>query len=243
MDTIFNHRSIRKFSDKTVSKETIERVAEAVSRASNTGNMQVYSIVATTQKDLLEALAPCHYHQPASKAPVQLTFCADYNRFKKWCYQRNAEPGYDNFLSFLVGYGDAMLAAQNAALEAEFLGLGVCYLGTVLYNADKIIRILDLPKGVVPVATLVMGYPEEQPEKTDRLPMRSVLHWEKYQDFSPEEIDQLYADLESSDFSRHLLEINKKETLAQVFTDNRYPKHQNENVSCLLQEILKLQGF
>lgn len=243
MNTIQSHRSIRKFSDKPVEKEILMKVVESATRASNTGNMQAYAVVVTTEQDILRQLAPCHYNQPAAKAPVQLTFCADFNRFSKWCEQRNASPGYDNFLSFLVSYGDALLASQNAALQAEEFGLGVCYLGTVLYNAKKIIEILNLPKGVVPVATLVLGYPDEQPPLTSRLPLEGVLHWEKYQEYSPEAIDRVYEDLESSEQTMRLLEINQKETLAQIFTDNRYPRELNESVSVQLKEVLRDQGF
>lgn len=243
MNTIFSHRSIRKYADRPVEKDILVKIVEASTRASNTGNMQVYSVVVTTSKDILQELAPCHFNQPASQAPVQMTFCADFNRFKKWCEQRDAVPGYDNFLSFLVGYGDAFLAAQNATLEAEHLGLGVCYLGTVLYNAKKIIDILKLPKGVVPVVTLVMGYPQEFPELTSRLPLEGVLHWDKYQDYSPEAIDSIYSQVEASEFTNKLLEINKKSTLAQIFTDNRYPKETNEAVSTQLKTVLQEQGF
>lgn len=243
MNTIFSHRSIRKFTDQRVEKDILVKIVEAAVRASNTGNMQVYSVVVTTSKEILNELAPCHYNQPASQAPVQMTFCADFNRFKKWCELRDAVPGYDNFLSFLVGYGDAFLAAQNAALEAENQGLGVCYLGTVLYNAKKVIDILNLPKGVVPVATLVMGYPQETPELTSRLPLEAVLHWDKYQDFTPNSIDNIYSALESSEFTGQLLLANQKNTLAQVFTDNRYPQSTNESVSNQLKLILQEQGF
>lgn len=243
MNTIFTHRSIRKFSAQPVPEEKLIKIVEAASRASNTGNMQAYSIVLTTAPEILTQLAPCHYNQPASKAPVQMTFCVDFNRFNKWCVSRNAEPGYDNLLSFLVGYGDATLAAQNAALEAEAQGLGICYLGTVLYNTQKIVEILRLPKGVVPVITLVMGYPDEQPALTPRLPLEAILHRETYRDFDAQAIDRCYQELENTAFTKGLLNINQKEQLAQIFTDIRYPKAQNEAISQQLKTILIEQGF
>jgi nitroreductase len=237
------HRSIRKFTSQQPANEVIDYILQKSIRASNTGNMQPYSIVVTTDAALLERLNACHYHQPASKAPVQLTFCADFNRFSKWCLQRSAQPGYSNFLSFLVAYGDAMLASQNACLAAEEKGLGICYLGTVLYNADKIIEILGLPKGVVPVASIALGYPAEQPPLTDRLPLEAVVHRETYRDYSPEDIDRLYKVKEELSFHQELLAVNKKETLSQIFTDIRYPKSTNEAVSAKLFEVLKNQGF
>jgi nitroreductase len=243
MDAILKHRSIRKFKPSTVDKALLEGLLLAGTRAANTGNMQVYSMVVTTDPLLLEKLAPCHFNQPASKAPVQVTFCADYNRFVKWCLQRNAQPGFNNFLSFLVGYGDAFLAAQNVCLAAEEKGLGTCFLGTTMYSAKKVSEILRLPKGVIPVLTLVMGYPDEQPDLTDRLPMGGVVHWQTYADYSAEDIDRMYREKESSALTKHLLEVNKKETLAQIFTANRYPKKMNEDISAALIEMLKEQDF
>lgn len=243
MEALLTHRSIRKFKSTQVDPTLLNEVLEAGIRASNTGNIQAYSIVATTQLDLIERLAPCHFNQPASKAPVQLTFCADFNRFTKWCKQRNASPGYDNFLAFLTSATDVLLAAQNICVAAERKNLGICYLGTTVYSAAQIIDILNLPKGVVPVVTVVMGYPDENPELTDRLPLDAVVHYETYKDYTEDDINRLYAPKEALPFTQQLLEVNKKETLAQIFTDNRYPKKLFVDVSNSFLTILKQQGF
>jgi hypothetical protein len=206
--------------------------------------MQVYSIVVTTDRELKEKLWEAHFRQNmVLQAPVIMTFCADFNRFNKWCRQRKAEPGYDNFLSFLTAATDALLSAQNAALAAEDQGLGICYLGTTLYNADKIIEILDLPSGVIPFTTLVVGYPDESPELTDRLPLKGIVHYEKYNDFKPEDIDEMYAEKDSSELTLKLLKENNLETLAQVFTEKRYTKKDNEAISRKLLEVIRKQGF
>ncbi len=241
---IAEHKSIRKYADRPIPKEVMSSVLEAASRASNTGNMQVYSIVVTTDKGIKEELAPTHFNQPMVKqAPAILTFCADFNRFNKWCKQRNAEPGYDNFLSFMTGAIDAIIAAQNACIEAEANGLGICYLGTAIYNADKIIDILNLPKGVVPVTAVTIGYPDETPKLTDRLPLDAIVHYEKYQDFNEEKIDAIYAEKEASEEYKQFVVENEKETLAQVFTDVRYTKANNVHFSKELLNILEQQGF
>src|SRR5690606_10666570 len=118
----------------------------------NTGNMQTYSVVATTRSELKKQLAPAHFNQPMVKAaPVVLTFCADFNRFSTWCRERKAEPGYDNFESFISAAVDAIVFAQTFAVAAESVGLGICYLGTTTYNAQEIIEVLKLPKLVMPV--------------------------------------------------------------------------------------------
>lgn len=244
MHTILNHRSIRKYQDKPIDESLLNDILEAGSRASNTGNMQVYSIIVSKSQEIKEKLAPCHFNQPMVKqAPVVLTFCTDINRFNKWCLQRKATPGYDNFLWFCNATIDAMLAAQNVCIAAEENGLGICYLGTTLYCADKIVDVLQLPKGVIPITTVTMGYPDEHPEKQDRLPLPSILHKEIYQDFSEGDIDQVYAYKESLPLTQRLLAENRKETLAQIFTDNRYPKADNIKISKMLIELLEKQGY
>jgi len=244
INSIFTHRTIRKYSDKPVEIEKLNTILEAASRASNTGNMQVYSIIVTQSQELKNKLWEAHFKQDmVKKAPVILTFCADFNRFSKWCVQRNAEPGFDNFLSFYTAGIDALLAAQNATLAAEELDLGVCYLGTTTYMAHKIIEILNIPKNVVPVTSLVVGYADELPPLTDRLPVKGIIHSETYHDYSPEDIDSIYFDKEQLSFVKELIEINKVENLAQIFTQKRYTKNDNVLFSKKYLEVIYNQGF
>jgi nitroreductase len=243
-DTILNHRTIRKYTGDPVPEKILDYILEAGTRASTTGNMQVYSIVVTTEEGIKEELAPCHFNQPMVKeAPVVLTFCADFNRFNKWCRQRDAEPGYDNFLSFMTAAIDALLVAQNVCVAAEDAGLGICYLGTTTYMAGRIIDILGLPRGVVPVTTVTVGYPDEHPDLTDRLPLDAVVHREKYQDYSAEDIDRIYREKELIKSYQDFVKENNKKTLAQVFTDVRYKKEDNLLFSRSLLDILDKQGF
>lgn len=244
IDTLFNHRSIRKYKSDPVEPFRLDMILEAATRASNTGNMQAYSIVVTRDADIRRQLWEAHFKQNmVLEAPVHLTFCSDFNRFSKWCNQRNAEPGYDNFLSFLTGAIDAVIAAQNAAIAAETMGLGICYLGTATWMADRIIQILGLPKLVVPVTVLVLGYPAEAPVLTDRLPLEGVVHQEKYTDYQPIDIDRIHAEKEALESTLELLRINGKETLAQIFTDNRYKKADNQYFSGAFLDVLSKQGF
>lgn len=244
LDTIFNHRSVRKFKPDPVEPEKLRVILEAASKASTTGNMQVYSIVVNQDPDMKKQLWELHFKQDmVLEAPVHLTFCADFNRFSAWCLLRKADPGYDNFLSFLTGAIDALLAAQNAALAAEEQKLGICYLGTVTWMASGFIDILKLPRLVVPVAALVVGYPAENPELTDRLPLNGIVHHEEYQDYNPGDLDRIYADKENLASTIDLLTINGKQTLAQIFTDNRYTRKDNRHFSRLFMEVLRDQGF
>ncbi|MFW5901000.1 MAG: NADPH-dependent oxidoreductase [bacterium] len=244
LNTIMQHRSIRQYKDTPVDDEDLKEILEAGTRASTTGNMQLYSIIVTRDEEKKKELSPVHFGQPmVMQAPVHLTFCADINRFHKWCEQRNAEPGYDNFLWYINAAIDALLVSENVCLAAEEKGMGICYLGTATYNADQLIKILNLPNGVVPVAAIVMGYPDEDPGLTDRLPLEGVVHYETYKDYTPEDIDRIFAEKESLEETRQIIEENNKENLAQVFTDNRYTKEDNLHFSRQYLKVLQSQGF
>ena len=244
INNLLNHKSIRKYKPDEIPEHVLKQILEAGTRASTTGNMQVYSIVVSKKNIIREKLWEAHFKQKmVLEAPVVLTFCADFNRFNKWCHLRKAVPGYDNFLSFITAAIDAILAAQNVAIAAEANGMGICYLGTTTYNADSIIKILQLPKFVVPITTLVMGHPNEAPGLTDRLPLEAVVHNDVYCDYGTAEIDNFYREKENLEFTKELLKINNKETLAQIFTDLRYTKKNNETFSKSFLEVIRNQGF
>jgi nitroreductase len=239
-----SRRSIREYSDKKIDPALLDELLAASAQASNTGNMQTYSVVVTAGNELKQALAPAHFNQKMiTGAAAVLTFCADFSRFSKWCKMRNAEAGYANFQSFTGAAVDAVIFAQTFAVAAESQGLGICYLGTTTYNAQEIISALNLPALVMPVTTITVGYPAENPPVTDRLPLRAVVHYEKYQAFGQAEINSLYAEKENSDIYRQYVAENAKETLAQVFTDVRYTKANNEFFSKKYLDALKMQGF
>lgn len=244
MMNIKTRRSIRKYSDKEVSNELLSSLLNDAARTQTMGNLQLYSVVVTRSEEGKEKLSPAHFNQPMVKgAPVVLTICADFRRTTRWCEERKANPGYDNFLSFINAASDALLYTQTFCNLAEEAGLGLCYLGTTVYMPKMIIEALDLPKLVMPVATITLGWPDEEPELSDRLPLESFVHDERYHDYSAEDIDIYYNVREALPENKHFVEINKKETLAQIFTDIRYTKEANEEMSRGMLEALKMQGF
>ncbi|OFX81086.1 MAG: NADPH-dependent oxidoreductase [Bacteroidetes bacterium GWE2_29_8] len=245
LETILKHRTIRKYDkNKDVESEKLNKILEAAFRAPTTGNMQVYSIIVSKDIEMKNKLLPIHFNQQMIvEAPVILTFFADFNRFNKWCNLRNAKPGYNNYISFMTGAIDSLLAAQNACIAAEDLGLGTCYLGTTTYNADKLINLFNCPKDVVPITTLVIGYPLEIPDLTDRLPAEAIVHYETYKDYSEEDINRIYAEKEALPQTKELVIQNQLENLAQIFTNKRYTKKDNEFFSEKFMNIIKEQNF
>ena len=243
-DILLKRRTVRKYTHEAVDDNLLKDILNMGCRASTTGNMQVYSIIVTKDKEIKQRLAPSHFNQKMiTEAPVVLTFCADFNRFNKWCRLRKAEPGYDNFLSFITAAIDALLVAQTVCIAAEARGLGICYLGTTTYMAHKIIETLRLPSGVVPVTTVTLGWPDGLPEQVDRLPLEAVVHNEVYNDYSSGRIEALYSEKEARQDSHQFVKENNKQTLAQVFTDIRYKKSDNIHFSNTLLQVLKDQGF
>ena len=244
MKSLLTRRSIRKYSTREVSEQLLSRLLNEAARTQTMGNLQLYSVVVTRSQEMKERLAPAHFNQPmVTQASVVLTICADFNRTSQWARCRKAEPGYDNFLSFQNAAIDALLYTQTLCNLMDEEGLGYCYLGTTIYMPQMIIDTLQLPKLVMPIATLTVGWPDEEPALSDRLPMESFVHNETYKDYTPADIDTYYNNKESLEENRHFVEINNKETLAQVFTDIRYTKKDNEAMSEGLLETLKRQGF
>lgn len=244
METAKNRRTIRKYKPQEIEPDLLNDLLSTACRASTCGNMQLYSVIVTRDKKVKEQLSPAHFNQSMVKnAPVVLTFCADFNRFSKWCEQRNAIPGYNNFQSFMNAAIDTLLVAQTFCMLAEEKGLGICYLGTTTYNPQMIIDILKLPKLVFPVTTVTIGYPDESPAQVDRLPLEAVVHGDIYHDYTSQMIDNLYAYKESLPENKQFITENNKETLAQVFTDVRYTKKDNEMTSVNMLEALRKQGF
>ncbi len=244
MQSINTRRTIRKYTKEDVSGQLLNELLTAAARTQTMGNLQLYSVVVTRDAEMKTRLAPAHFNQPmVTGAPVVLTICADFRRVTDWCANRQADAGYDNFLSFINAASDALLFTQTFCNLAEERGLGCCYLGTTVYMPQAIIDILELPRLVMPVATITLGWPDEEPPLTDRLATEAFVHEETYKPYTPERIDAFYQEKEALPENQEFVRINGKATLAQVFTDCRYTRSDNEAMSEGLLSALRRQGF
>lgn len=244
MDYFYNRRTVRQYLDKKIDRKKIIDMLDAASHAPTTGNMQLYSVIITESEEGKKKLSPAHFCQPSVvNASAVLTFCADFNRFVKWCQERNAVPGYDNFQSWLWAVEDTMIFAQQFVTIAEMQGFGTCYLGTTTYNSEIISELLNLPKRVIPITTVTIGYPKGEASKSDRLPINAIVHDESYNNYEKSDIDRYYSKKESLPENINFMSENNKETLAQVFTDIRYPRKDNELFSDKFIKYLKSNWF
>lgn len=237
-------KSIRKYKAQPVSDELLNNLLTQAEHTQTMGNLQLYSVVVTRSEEMKQKLAPAHFNQPMVKgADVVLTFCADYNRTTQWALNRKAHPGYGNFLSFVNAATDALLYCQRFCDLAEEAGLGLCFLGTTIYQPQPIIDALKLPKLVMPIATITLGWPDETPTPSERLPLSAIRHDETYQPVTAATIDRDYTEKEALPINQHFVAENNVENLAQVFADIRYKASDCEAMSVTLLDALKQQGF
>nr|WNX93916.1 NfsA1 [uncultured bacterium] len=251
-ELLARHRSIRRYLPDAIPEDVLARILGAAARASTSGNMQPYSVIVTTDPALKRELHPLHFHQDmVLEAPVLLTFCSDFHRMRQWLALREAPDNFDNLMSFLIGSIDATLAAQNAALAAEAEGLGICFLGTTLASCDGIARALHCPANVVPVVGFTLGYPAETPEVRDRLPLPGVVHRERYRDYAPAELAEIYRAKELAGWNRYLavpelrarVEEAGARNLAQVYTRVKYTRESHLGYSAEVLAWLRRQAF
>jgi nitroreductase len=239
-----SHRSVRNYRPDRIPDEWLDDILDAGIRASNTGNMQLYSVVVTQDPEMKGRLSPLHFNQPmVNEAPVLLTVCVDFNRFQLWCKLNHTSAGFLNLLWLLNGTIDASIVAQNMCVAAESYGLGICYLGTALYHAPEISEVLGLPVGVIPVTAVTIGFPQVVPGLTDRLPARATVHYERYTGYTDSEIRELYREKEEMESSVKFISENGKENLAQVYAEVRYKAADSAFFSEKLMNWLKGQGF
>lgn len=255
MDTLEfmrSHRSIRRYKSDPVPDDLLEEILETGIRASSYGNMQTYSVIVSRDQETRDRLyEPLRKQEMVRQAPLQLTYCVDFRRMRKWLAANDAPDNFGDFLAFMIGAVDACLVAQTVALAAEARGLGICYIGATLVNADQVGAALGLPAGVVPVTGMAMGWPDEDPSPRDRLPLSGLVHFERYHDHSDAEIAEIFAERNTAGWDRYMRSPRLREAitegglvnLAQVYTALKYTPETHQTRSAALLDYLRNQGF
>ncbi|MEQ1875358.1 MAG: nitroreductase family protein [Bdellovibrionia bacterium] len=252
IDQMLKHRSIRKYKNRDVPRELLDKCLRAGTMASSSGNMQAYSIIVTREPAVRHALFEPHFQQSmVLDAPVLLTFCADFHRMRKWLEISRAPANFDNFMSFMIAAIDAVLVSQNVALALESEGLGICYMGTTLASCEKIAEILKCPEHVVPVVGFSVGYPDEEPSERVRLPLKGLVHAETYQEYKTSDVQDIYQEREKLGWERYMsnAELREKvfelgaENLAQIYTKVKYTRESHIQYSETVRRCLVEKEF
>lgn len=190
IELLTRHRSIRRFKSDEVPESMLEAIVRSAQQASSSSNVQAYSVIAVTNPDLKRTIADIAGGQKhVEQCPLLLVWCADLARNRLVCEQEGVELAAHTAENVIVATVDAALAAQNAAVAAESLGLGIVYIGGIRNNLSEVSRLLHLPQQVYPVFGMCVGFPADESAVRPRLPMRAILHREAYSG----ESDQLDA--------------------------------------------------
>jgi len=255
LSTLFSrHRSIRRYKPDPIDPALVEQVCrEAIAGASSSGNLNSISIVFTRDPERKRRLYELHFEQEmVLEAPLVVTFCADWFRTRQWLRLRGARDNFDNLIGYHVAAFDAMIVAQNVCLGFEDRGLGICYMGTTLHSMGEIAEYLKLPDTCLPVTTIVVGHPAEDPPKRDRLPLAAFLHDETYRRPTDEDLEAIYAQREVRGWERYMsypemkaqIEARGITSLAQFYTSEiKYDPDTFRRDAAKLRVLLEAKHF
>ena len=185
---MYAHASARQYKPDPVPNEWLESIVAAGQRASTSSNLQAYSVIAVTNTQTRATLAHlCGDQEHIAQAPLFLAFCADLSRLNHAAELRHHPFASQPLEHFLIAAVDAALMAQNVALAAESLGLGICYIGSLRNNPPEVKQLLGLPQLMFPLVGMTVGFPARAGRVRPRLPLKGVLHREAY---SSENLDE-----------------------------------------------------
>lgn len=197
IEQLKERKSVRVFTDRPIMAEETAVILEAAVNAPTAGNQQLYTIIHVTDAQLKAELAESCDHQPfIAKAPLVLVFCADCRKWYQAFLESGCEPRLPGVGDLMLAVSDTNIAAQNAVVAAQSLGIGSCYIGDIMENAEKQRELLKLPPYVFPAAMLVFGYPTEQQlgrPKPPRSDMRHIVHENGYRDMDADELKQMLS--------------------------------------------------
>lgn len=208
LDIIHSHRSVRQWLDEPVSDDIIRTIVSAAQSGATSSNKQVISVIAVRDAELKKGLAAICRQMFAhiEQVPVVLVWLIDFSRIRAVAAREELPTGALDYLDEVaLGFLDAGIAAQNAAIAAESLGLGTLYLGSVRNDVEKVQELLGIPHNVVPVVGLEIGHldPTELAGIKPRLPQEAVLHWDTYSDRPVEKLIDAYDDALDVYYSRY----------------------------------------
>jgi nitroreductase len=194
-DLLRSHRSIRKFVEEPLPDQTVSDIVRSAQAAATSSNLQATTVIRVRNPETRAAIAEVAGGQPQiESAGAFLVWCADLARTRKACEMAGGSMTSGMTEQFIIATVDVALAAQNAVVAAEAQGLGICYIGAVRNDPQRVSDLLQLPDDVYPVFGLCIGEPAQDPEVKPRLPVEVVLKDEVYDDAGDEALIRAYDD-------------------------------------------------
>lgn len=226
IETILNHRSIREFTKEKLTNEQIHMLVQAAQKASTSSNVMAYSIIGVTDPMLRRELRKVSGQPYVENNGHLFVFCGDLHRISKIAEPDELiemEEVMESTEQFIVTTIDAALAAQNLAIAAESIGLGICFLGSLRNDIYRVSELLGLPEYVIPLFGMAVGTPAQKTELKPRLPFEAVYHENKYQSFESQQHAITAYDIALQDYYKN----RKSNTKTDTWTEQMIRKYQN----------------
>ena len=239
-DLIMKRRSVRNYKDQEIPEEIVSELLDVANNAPSGGNIQPISVIVVQEAERRKMLSEMVGNQPWVKnAPLSLIFCIDLWRIKKWAKMCDVDFKGENALNhFLVAYADLMCSAQNVVILAESHGLGSVYIGTILDTINQAREYFKIPKLVLPLMVLSVGYPKSIPKNIPKLRRDVITHRERYHELSDEEIKKAFEDKYGN------FEDNVKKYLEKIYIEaveaDKQEKPDWSNPETVKKELSKL---
>jgi nitroreductase len=205
LEVLLKRKSVRAYTDQPIPAEVKAQVLQATLRAPTAGNMMLYSIIDVTDQRLKDRLAVTCDDQPfIAKAPMVWLFLADYQRWMDYflhsgveaaCEERGVPFRKPEEGDLFLACCDALIAAQNAVIAAESLGLGSCYIGDILEQYEAHRELFALPRYAFPICLLCFGYPTQgqiDRPQTSRFDEKYIVFEDRYRSLAGEEFDEMF---------------------------------------------------
>ncbi|MCQ2428105.1 MAG: nitroreductase family protein [Clostridia bacterium] len=233
---LMERKSVRVYTDREITAEEREAILNAAMAAPTAGNQQMYTIIDVRNQERKEKLAVLCDNQPfIASAKMVLIFCADFRKWYDAFREGGAEPRRPGLGDLMLGVSDANIAAQNAVTAAESLGIGSCYIGDIMENAEEMKEFMSLPEFVFPAAMLVFGYPTEQQKnrkKPERCRLEDIVCVDAYEVKDGKALRRLFKK-ETEDRGRSY------ESWAQAFCVRKYNSDFAKELSRSVKEYVK----
>lgn len=181
--------SLRDFTDQPVTEEVMRQLLTAGTHSATGGNLQPYSIIVVRDEERRRKMSEWCEQSFMAKAPVHLLFCLDLRRLERWAELEGAPfTARASLRHFWIGFQDTIICAQSICTAADAIGMGSVYIGTVIDLVGPTREMFSLPRGVMPVVLLCLGYPRVTPKPRKKLEQSVVAHEEVYRDLSDDDL-------------------------------------------------------
>lgn len=234
LKSLYNRKSVREFTDKEISPEDKALILRAAAEAPTAGCQQLYTIIDVTDQNVKDALVDTCDHQPfIAKGKMVLVFCADCKKWYDAFKDTGCDPRDPGLGDMILAVSDANIAAQNAVVAAESLGIGSCYIGDIMENCEEQRKLLGLPKYVFPAAMLVFGYPTESQinrKKPERAPMEVIVSENVYPETDAEYREKLFA---------YKAQAKSYEDFMKAFCSRKYNSDFSKEMTRSVKEYMK----